>query len=300
MGGSLKRVHCKGNLVSARKQVAHKSPGTKSGLSGLKRVPRPLFKQHCPGIHRQHSSGCLYQQRRGDEVGLPVCPTVENSVLVHQETGNPQGTSHPWLAECDSRQAIQTWPDHSNGMVPSSRSVQSYLTRLWHSFHRDRPKGRRGIPSWNLSLVLHQLTKATFEPLKEASLKHLTFKTVFCWPWVLVNAGVRSMLVFIRTSDTSQTGLRCPCTPHPAFCPRISWLRRVQIVWLQWSSQPCPPLWISHSKVTGLCVQSEPFGITWTGPQILGRTRSWSLSPSRKVLVKTSHLPLSPHGSNKL
>ena len=53
------------------------------------------------------------------------------------------------------------------------------LTHLLDSFHRDRPKGRRGIPSWNLSLVLHQLTKAPFEPLKEASLKHLTFKTVF-------------------------------------------------------------------------------------------------------------------------
>ena len=52
-------------------------------------------------------------------------------------------------------------------------------TRLLDSFHRDRPKGRRGIPSWNLSLVLHQLTKAPFEPLREASLKHLTFKTVF-------------------------------------------------------------------------------------------------------------------------
>ena len=110
MGHSLKRAHCKGNLVSSRKQIAHnKSPGTKSGLSGLKRVPRPLFKQHSPGSHRQHNSGCLYQQRRGDE----VCPTVENFVLVHQETGNPQGTSHPRLAERDSRQAIQTWPDHS-------------------------------------------------------------------------------------------------------------------------------------------------------------------------------------------
>ena len=90
------------------------------------------------------------------------------------------------------------------------------------------------------------------------------------------------MLGFIRTLDTSHTGLRCPCTPHLAFCPRISWLRRVQIVWLQWSSQPWPPLWISHSRVTGPCVQSEPFAITWTGPQILGRTRSWSLSPSKK------------------
>ena len=25
------------------------------------------------------------------------------------------------------------------------------------------------------------------------------------------------MLGYIRTSDTSQAGLRCPCTPHPAF-----------------------------------------------------------------------------------
>ena len=39
------------------------------------------------------------------------------------------------------------------------------LTRLLDSFHRDKAKGRRGVPSWNLSLVLHQLTKAPFEPL---------------------------------------------------------------------------------------------------------------------------------------
>ena len=65
------------------------------------------------------------------------------------------------------------------GNTPVNVSKDENLTRLLDSFHRDRPKGRRGIPSWNLSLVLHQLTKAPFEPLKEASLKHLTFKTVF-------------------------------------------------------------------------------------------------------------------------
>ena len=58
-------------------------------------------------------------------------------------------------------------------------SKDDNLTRLLESFHRDRPKGRRGIPSWTLSLVLHQLTKAPCEPLREASLKHLSFKTVF-------------------------------------------------------------------------------------------------------------------------
>ena len=65
------------------------------------------------------------------------------------------------------------------GNSPINVSKDENLTHLLDSFHRDRPKCRRGIPSWNLSLVLHQRTKAPFEPLKEASLKHLTFKTVF-------------------------------------------------------------------------------------------------------------------------
>ena len=43
-------------------------------------------------------------------------------------------------------------------------SSDENLTRLLDSCHRDKPKGRRGVPSWNLLLVLHQLTKAPFEP----------------------------------------------------------------------------------------------------------------------------------------
>ena len=58
-------------------------------------------------------------------------------------------------------------------------STDENLTRLLDSFHRDKPKGRWGVPSWNLSLVLHQLTKTPFALLRKASLKYLTFKTVF-------------------------------------------------------------------------------------------------------------------------
>ena len=54
-----------------------------------------------------------------------------------------------------------------------------HLNRLLASFYRDKPILNRGIPSWDLSLVLMSLTKAPFEPLKDASLKILTFKTVF-------------------------------------------------------------------------------------------------------------------------
>ena len=37
-------------------------------------------------------------------------------------------------------------------------SKDEKLTCLLGSFHRDKPKERRSVPNWNLSLVLHQLT----------------------------------------------------------------------------------------------------------------------------------------------
>ena len=58
-----------------------------------------------------------------------------------------------------------------------SKSLQ--LNRLLSSFYRDKPVVNRSIPSWDLALVLQALTKKPFEPLGKASLKLLTFKTVF-------------------------------------------------------------------------------------------------------------------------
>ena len=403
VGRSLKRAHCKGVLVSARKQAAYKLSGTKSSLPSLKRVPRSLYRQDSSCSNRQYNSGSLHKQGGRHEVGPAVCIAVENLDLVFPQTSNSKSPTHPRPSKCDSGQTIQAGSDHPDGVVPPSRNfsknmqqvapasnrpvcheVQSQitsvcvsssghtgcssgcshsavggsgclclptdrhlgqsggeviglpvqeahsncsrvaqhalvlglgghvqssspqftksaqsadtalqpdpsqksdkskptcmaprataikkqgfseavaarieapqrrstrsvyeakwtiftkwcisnqvdfrsppiksvadfllylfevrklqpstidgyrsaiadklgnltvniskddnLTRLLESFHRDRPKGRRGIPSWNLSLVLHQLTKAPFEPLREASLKHLTFKTVF-------------------------------------------------------------------------------------------------------------------------
>ena len=105
-------------------------------------------------------------------------------------------------------------------------SKNENLTRLLDNFHRDRPKGRRGIPSWNLSLVLHQLTKAPFEPLEALDLQD-SFPLS---PWFKASAEVRFMLGRTKISDTNLTGQRCPCTHHPAFFPRISWPKRVQAV----------------------------------------------------------------------
>ena len=58
-------------------------------------------------------------------------------------------------------------------------SQSSDLNRLLSSFHRDRPKSSRNLPKWNLSVVLNELIKAPFEPVKDTDLKHLTLKTAF-------------------------------------------------------------------------------------------------------------------------
>ena len=64
---------------------------------------------------------------------------------------------------------------------PSAQHIahNADLHRLLSSFHRDRPKSSRNLPKWNLSVVLNELTKAPFEPMKDTDLKHLTLKTAF-------------------------------------------------------------------------------------------------------------------------
>ena len=62
-----------------------------SGLSGLAvhvphRAPNSNIKASPPRSTSYETHIVAHQQGRGDEVGLPVCPAVENPVLVHQET----------------------------------------------------------------------------------------------------------------------------------------------------------------------------------------------------------------------
>ena len=65
------------------------------------------------------------------------------------------------------------------GLAGHHIAQSSDLHRLLSSFHRDRPKSSRNLPKWNLSIVLNELTKAPFEPLKDTDLKHLILKTAF-------------------------------------------------------------------------------------------------------------------------
>ena len=121
VGRSLKRTHGKGKLVTPRKQAVHKLSRVKGSSSGIKRIPSSLYKQGSSHCYRQHHCGSLHKQGRGNEIGPPVCPTLENDDLVYQKSSNSESPAHPRPSKRDSRQTIQTGPNHSNRMVPQSR-----------------------------------------------------------------------------------------------------------------------------------------------------------------------------------
>ena len=76
---------------------------------------------------------------------------------------------------------------------------------LLDGFHKDRPKSQRGTPIWNLFWVLRQPKKPPFEPLKDSSLNHLTFKMVFLLALRLVSAEMKPMHGPIKTLDMRKT-----------------------------------------------------------------------------------------------
>ena len=47
------------------------------------------------------------------------------------------------------------------------------------SMELQKPRMTPVLPQWDLDIILEALSKPSYVPLGEASLKHLTFKTVF-------------------------------------------------------------------------------------------------------------------------
>ena len=64
-----------------------------------------------------------------------------------------------------------------------------------------------------------------------------------------------------KTSDISLS------TPLPVFFSRTSWLKRVETVWYQWLSQPCPQCWVNLPRLIGHYAWLELCATTWIGPQ---------------------------------
>ena len=135
LGCSLRRLHSKRHVVSARKSTAYKLPGTKSCLTSLKKIPAPSTRKSSSGYHRQHHGCGIHQQGGRYEVRLTLCPSMATPVRVQSETGCPEGQAHPWSSKCDCRQVVSARPNHSDRMVPSSGGVRPPGSELAPSGH---------------------------------------------------------------------------------------------------------------------------------------------------------------------
>ena len=95
------------------------------------------------------------------------------------------------------------------------------LTSLISNFNRDKNKKKTRIPPWNLSLVLRKLNQAPFEPIKDATLKFLTFKTVFLL--ALVTGKRRSELHAMKSDIYFSEGWSSvTIVPDPNFIAKIT------------------------------------------------------------------------------
>ena len=114
---------------------------------------------------------------------LPVPRTLLKQSHNYVFHSNPQHLNlHSWCLGVDSSKTIdgyRTGIVDTLGPMGFHISQSSDLNRLLSSFLRDHPKYSRNLPKWNLSVVLNELTKASLEPMKDTTLKHLTLKTTF-------------------------------------------------------------------------------------------------------------------------
>ena len=168
-------------------------------------------------------------------------------------------------------------------------SQSSDLNRLLSSFHRDRPKSSRNMPKWNLSVVLNELTKAPFEPMKDTDIKHLTLKTAF-------------LVAFASSKDCSEI--------HAWVANKVSNLGQWEKVTLFPSSDfiaknqlaregsqsvslvTLPALTTivdrQSKKIGGPYVWYGPWGIIWIEPKTWEGLNAYFSFPSRKDTPQTS------------
>ena len=182
--------------------------------------------------------------------------------------------------------------------IRPSISVRMKISLVSWIVSNETPKGRKGIPSWNLSLVFAPADKVHFKPIKEASLKHLTFKTVFL---LALGSGKRRSEIHAwqnrnirHQSDWSKVSLY----PSPSFLSKNQLAKEgPDSVAPGVITALAPTLDRSLKSDRSLCpVRALGYYLDRTS----GRIRRCFLSPLRKVSTKTSHLPLSPLGSSRL
>ena len=174
-------------------------------------------------------------------------------------------------------------------------SKDENLACLLDSFLRDRPKGRSGIPSWNFSLAVHQLRLHLIQS-RRPLWSIWPSRWYSSWPLGRASAKMRFMPGKTDILDTNPIGQGVLVSITQLSILELAG-HRVSSVAPGVITALAPILDRSLKSDRSLCpVRALRYYLDRTSDRI----RRWFLSPLRKVLTKTSHLPLSPLGSSRL
>ena len=72
----------------------------------------------------------LIATNRGYEISPPVCSSMANPVLVHQESCNAKGPAHSGSPKCSGQQVVQVRSCHIDRMVSTPRSILRHLPEV--------------------------------------------------------------------------------------------------------------------------------------------------------------------------
>ena len=93
-------------MVRTGKLVAHKFSRVKSSAVGPEAI-QATVPDHFGG-HGQHNSCVIHKQGGGYEIRLSLCPAMKTAFMVQSQADRAEGQAHSRVAECNSRQVVQT------------------------------------------------------------------------------------------------------------------------------------------------------------------------------------------------
>ena len=135
-------------------------------------------------VPRRHSTNCMYDDQwlhftrwaagQGFNLLNPSAAQIASFIYSLFDTGLSPQTIKGY------RTCLGSVLNHTGkARVVLHRTISDMIA----SMELQRPRVTPVLPQWDLGIVLEALSKSPYEPLREASLKHLTLKTVFYWPW---------------------------------------------------------------------------------------------------------------------
>ena len=130
LGRTFRRLYRKRSVIRPRKQASYQFLRIESSPVGPRKVRTPLPGPSGSSGNGQYHCSSIHKQRRRNAVRLSLCSPVETPIVVQPQGNLSEGTPHSGSAQSDSRQALQTPTDHSDGMVSAPRGLCSDLPQV--------------------------------------------------------------------------------------------------------------------------------------------------------------------------